>query len=113
MSADVSIDSVHATRTLTLATTVKSIRIPAAIYGQLSGLRVYCAAAAGYQIDAQGGEPTSTVAPTADYMTLAANTYVPIEAAIHPPEGASDVWIGVWAVSGTPVLCIQPIPIGR
>ena len=113
MSADLTLDSPHATRTLTLATTVKTVRIPAAVYGQLSGVRVFCESDVAYQIDAQGGEPTSTVAPTADFMTVTADTYLPIEAGVHPPDGAVDVWVSFWAASGTPVLCIQPIPIGR
>lgn len=110
---DLEITNPYATRTLVLATTVKTIRIDPAVYGQMSGLRLYCASAGGYQIDAQGGEPGSSTAPTTDYMVIASAQYVPVETGIHSPSADGYVWISVWADTGTPTLHIQPVPVGR
>lgn len=111
MAADLEIISVYATRTLTLATTVKKIWIDPSVFGQISGIYVYCATAAAYQVDSVAGEPTSATAPTVDWFPIGAETYIPLTAGVHAPDGG--FWIGVWAVADTPVLHVAPVAVSR
>jgi hypothetical protein len=111
----ITLSSAWATRTLTLATTVQTIEIPRAIAGQISGLRIVADTAGGFQVRDDLGAADS-VAPTTDYVPLPADTGWPVEIGIHARSAAADeapIYVNVWAASGTPVLFIQPIPVGR
>jgi hypothetical protein len=106
-------------RTVTLATTVQTIAIPREVWGICSGFYLTIddatANAGGYQILSDGGNAISSVAPTADYYPLYGRVGQPVSTGVHNPAEAAGgtVHIMVWAASGTPVLSIQPIPVGR
>lgn len=114
--ADLTITSPIATRTLDLATTVQTIEIDRAVVGSVSGLYLYCSAAGGYQIQADGQALASgSTAPTEDYDVLPAGVRVPIPIPGHA-EGITDhlpIRIAVWAEAGTPTLHVAPYPVTR
>jgi hypothetical protein len=118
-SVALTVASPHATLTLALSTTVQAIRIPAAVWGQISGLRVTLAdatvIAGGYQVLADGALAADDTAPTTDWYPLYGQAPgQPIEAGVHNPAGSGgDVHIMVWAASGTPTLHISPAPVTR
>lgn len=109
------LDSIHATRSLALSTTVQTIAVPRAIWGLCSELLLTIddasASAGGYQILADGGNAISDVAPTTDFYPLYGRVGQPIPCSVHNPAEATGgtVHIMVWAASGTPLLSIQPM----
>jgi len=112
------IDSPTATRDAIVlsASAVRVIRIPAAVYGQVYGLRLYVDASgsgpkAWYSIAPDGGAPPTDAIPTSRYP-LDGHAHIPVESAAHSPAGpAGDVHISVWSESGTPSLYVVPVPV--
>ena len=94
---------------------MQTIEIPRAVAGQISGLRIVADTAGGFQVRDDLGAADS-VAPTADYVPLPADTGWPVEIGIHArgePSDTSPIYVNVWAEAGSPVLFVQPIPVGR